>query len=391
MNKKRLQKKIYRIGVDARFFSLENKGLGRYTNELVKWLDKIIDENTFKNIQVEYFVFLMEEDFKKVSFSKKNIHKIKANFKWYSWAEQLKFPFLLNKYDLDLVHFPHFNVPLLYCRKFLVTIHDLILFHYPTVKNSTLNKCFYWFKLLIYHLTIRIVVKKASLIIAISQFTKKDLIENLKVPAKKIKVIYEGADFSRNIGCNNISEERKISEKYAIMKPYLLYVGNAYPHKNLDRLVLAFKKINKNKKYQLVLIGKKDYFYKRLGVFIKKNQIENVVITDYVEDEILNCIYDGAKLFVFPSLYEGFGLPPLEALVRGLPTVSSNRSSLPEILGEQVVYFNPENVENIVEQIKKALVDECCVNKKDIKNLQLKFSWQKMVKEIVNIYSELLK
>ncbi len=187
-----------RIGIDARFFNLENKGLGRYTNELVHWLDKLNQEKqglSKDNIQIEYYLFMLTKDFKNFQPQSKNIHKVEANFRWYSFAEQIKYPFLLKKYNLDLIHFPHFNVPILYGGKFIVTIHDLILFHYPTIKNSTLNRVIYWFKLLAYHLNIRLAVKRAFKIIAISEFTKQDIIKTLKVPSEKIITILEGAEF----------------------------------------------------------------------------------------------------------------------------------------------------------------------------------------------------
>ena len=123
-------------------------------------------------------------------------------------------------------------------------------------------------------------------------------------------------------------------KKYGIMKPYILYVGNAYPHKNLDRLILAFKRVaKKHPGLSLVLAGKEDYFYKRLKKIVAGNEISNVVFPDHIDEDHLPTLYREAKLYVFPSLYEGFGLPPLEAMARNIPVASSNASCLPEILG----------------------------------------------------------
>ncbi len=401
-------RKVYRIGIDARFFGLENKGLGRYTSELVNWLDKLIlkDKSQKKLLKIEYYIFLKEENFNQYNPQSSNIYKVKANYQWYSWQEQLLFPFLLMKYNLKLMHFTHFNAPILYRilgifsgkNKFIVTIHDLILFHYPTIKNTTLNKFSYFFKLIMYHCVIRMVSWQSDLIIAISEFTKQDIIKSLKVSEKKIVVIYEGAEFdeSKKHGeCHvrEVDSENTIFKKYGIIDKYLLYVGNAYPHKNLERLVLAFKELDvKNRnKLQLVLVGKKDYFYKELGKFIEDRNIDNVIITDYISDYDLEKIYKQAKLFVFPSLYEGFGLPPLEALMKGTSVVSSSKSSLKEILGKHVKYFNPEDVKSMRDAIEDGLIDgNNGLKDNEKEKIQSKYSWKKMTKKTNSIYTRLI-
>ena len=143
-------------------------------------------------------------------------------------------PRILGKYNLDLVHFPHFNVPLLYRGKFIITIHDLILIHFPTIRGTTLNPLFYWIKFLAYKIVIGSAVKRAKKIIAVSKFTKKDILKNYKIPKEKIKVTYEACDDFRETPVGN---DEEILREYGIMKPYLLYVGNAYPHKNLEKLI----------------------------------------------------------------------------------------------------------------------------------------------------------
>ena len=396
-NKTKEKSRVFRVGIDARFFGLENKGLGRYTNKLIQSLDKILlEDKSFKN-EIKYYIFLPSNKFSEYKPTVKNIQKIKADCKWYSWAEQVKFPFLLKKYNLDLMHFLHFNVPLLYRKKFIVTIHDLILFHYPTVKNTTLNKFTYFFKLLAYRFVIGSITKRAEKIIAISKFTRNDLINTLKINKNKIEVIYEGSNFNQLLPKHSVKFNCKnIIKKYGIIKPYLLYIGNAYPHKNLDRLVLAFSKVNNNftNNYQLVLVGKNDYFYKKLKIFIYKNNLNNILITDYISDYEMSCLYQCSRLFVFPSLYEGFGLPPLEALVKGVPVLSSQRSSMPEILGNNVQYFNPKDIKDMVRTMTTVLKNK----KKNIyltsseKNyLQQKYNWKKMAKKINKLYIEQFK
>ncbi len=399
--------KIYRVGIDARFFGLENKGLGRYTKELIEHLDALNKkleveslprQMTWDQKSIEYYIFLRKNNFDKYKPSAKNIHKVKADYKWYSWAEQLFFPRLINKYNLDLMHFTHFNAPIFYRKKFIVTIHDLILFHYPTIRNTTLNKLVYFFKLTAYHFAIRTVVKKANKIIAISEFTKQDIINSLKIKKEKIKVVYEGAEFAMNKLEKSSKEENTnvknaIFKKYGIINKYLLYVGNAYPHKNLERLVLAFNKleIKGGSKLQLVLVGKKDYFYEKLEKFIDENNIKNIIITDYISDLELSDLYLRTELFVFPSLYEGFGLPPLEALAKGVPVVSSSESSLREILQDKVIYFNPKSVKSIREGIEQALQNEKKIlNSNDREKIKNKYSWVRMTKTTIEIYKKVI-
>jgi glycosyltransferase involved in cell wall biosynthesis len=394
MHKKRAQdKKVYRVGIDARFFGLENKGLGRYTNELTEWLD-ILNQNLPAGKQgqksIKYYIFLREDNFEDYQPKSENIYKVKADYQWYSWQEQLLFPFLLGKYNLDLMHFTHFNAPIFYRGKFIVTIHDLILFHYPTIKNTTLNKFFYFFKLAVYHLLIRIVARRANLIIAISKFTKKDIVTSLKISEKKVQVIYEGAEFNSK---KMVKSGGTIFKKYGILNKYLLYVGNAYPHKNLERLVLAFEELDVEGKdeLQLILVGKKDYFYEKLEEFIKERSIKNVVITDYVADQELEELYGRAELFVFPSLYEGFGLPPLEALVKGLSVVSSAKSSLSEILGDKVRYFNPESVRSMEEGIEDVLSRGGIVlTAEEVRKIKNKYSWKKMTEDTLSSYVKII-
>jgi len=181
-------------------------------------------------------------------------------------------------------------------------------------------------------------------------------------------------------------------------KPYLLYVGNAYPHKNLERLILAFKKlIKEGLDYQLVLVGGEDYFYKKLKKHLNHfNQAERstinqkIIFPGFVSDKELGELYKSASLYIFPSLSEGFGLPPLEAMARGVPVVSSNATCLPEILGDAVIYFDPLDINDMAKQIKKALLGENLRKKLIKKGLEQikKYSWKKMARETLAFYSK---
>lgn len=375
------------IGIDARFYGSIGKGLGRYTQKLIENLEKVESANPSSTSR-EYFVFLREENFNEYQPSCDNFHKIKADYRWYSISEQINMPRLLNKFDLDLVHFPHFNVPLLYRKKFVITIHDLILIHFPTLRSTSLNPLFYWLKFLAYKIVIKSAIKRAEKIIAVSKFTKNDILDNYDVAESRLAVTYEACeDF-----CTISSESSEsILRKYAIIKPYILYVGNAYPHKNLEALVLAFAKILKNKSnLTLVLVGRKDYFYQRLENLVKEENIENVVFAGYVPDEDLDTVYRFAELYIFPSLYEGFGLPPLEAMAKGVPVASSDHACMQEVLGEGAHFFDGKNIESMQKSIEDVLNNNELrqeLIKKGYEQIK-KYNWENMAKETLTIYLE---
>lgn len=386
-----------RIGIDARFFGTIGKGLGRYTQKLIENLESIDSIN-------EYFIFLRKENFDEYLPKNPRFKKVLANFRWYTISEQINMPRLLNKYNLDLVHFPHFNVPLFYRKNFIITIHDLILIHYPTVRGTTLNPLFYWLKYAAYKIVIKSAIRRAKKIIAVSNFTKNDILKHYKIPENKIIATYEACDFPGDIkGAGDDSILKKYglpAGRHGIIKPclpagkpYILYVGNAYPHKNLEALVLGFKEFRRSLEYQLVLVGKEDYFYRQLRNFAENNNVTNVIFTGFIPDSELDFIYRNAKMYIFPSLYEGFGLPPLEAMARGVPVASSDHDCMKEILEDSAYYFDAIYVEKIAEAIKILINDNNLRAKLIIKGFERvkKFSWEKMAGETLKIYNEALK
>lgn len=373
-----------RIGIDARFFGIKQKGLGRYTQKLIENLEKVSlrDGN-------DYFVFLKKENFEEYEPKDPRFKKVLADYHWYTFAEQLFFPWKLYRHNLDLVHFPHFNVPILYCRKFIVTIHDLTLLHFPTVRNSTLHPIFYRLKFLAYRLAIWSAIRRAKEVIAISQFTKDDIIKEYgEKIGKKINVIYEACEDFCMFG---IEETGDFLEKYGIIKPYLIYVGNAYPHKNLERMVLAFEEFQKSgNDFQLILVGKEDYFYQRLHKFISEKKIENIIFLSDISDYYLDILLHMAQAFVFPSLYEGFGLPPLEAMAKGVPVISSDHPCMREVLRDSVYFFDGQDVSAIAEAMKKVVSDEKLrleLTRKGYDRVR-QYSWKKMAKETLKIYNK---
>lgn len=369
-----------KIGIDARFLGIKQKGLGRYTQKLVDNLEKI-------DLTNEYFIFLRKENFGEYEPKNPRFKKVLADYHWYTFAEQIFFPFALYKHNLDLVHFPHFNVPIFYCKKFVVTVHDLTLLHFPTVKNSTLHPIFYRIKFLAYRLAIHLAIARAQKIITISQFTKKDIIANYGAGVeKKVFVTYEACEDFCMLDAKNSGD---ILQKYGIIKPYLIYVGNAYPHKNLERLLRAFAGVLKeNNDLQLLLVGKNDYFYENLKKLANKENIKNILFLSDVSDYELDILFHNSLANVFPSLYEGFGLPPLEAMSKGVPVISSDHPCMREVLGDSAYFFNGIDVVEISEAMKKIISDDTlrkALIEKGYEQIK-KYSWKKMAQETSDLY-----
>ena len=377
-------KKI-KIGIDARFFGPFQKGLGRYVQKLVENLEHISKKEQDK----EFIIFLRKENFNKYHPKNPNFKKVLADYRWYSIKEQIFMSFKIRKEKIDLMHFCHFNVPVLFSKRFVVTIHDLVLKKFPTRKASTLGPLRYFIKQLFYKLVIYLAIKRAKKIIAVSNFTKKEILFYFKVNENKIKVIYEGApDFSYKSNCSDNS-----LKKFGINVPYILYVGNAYPHKNLERLIFAFKKLIQKYKLnlQLVLTGEIDYFYKKLQDKVSNYKLP-IIFTGFVSDNDLCLLYKNALIYVFPSLCEGFGLPPLEAMSFGVPVVCSNKGALSEILKDSAVYFDPVNINDMVEKIRFVLENNKLkeeLRKKGF-NCIKNYSWKKMAKQTLEVYKDVI-
>jgi glycosyltransferase involved in cell wall biosynthesis len=374
-----------RIAIDARFLG-SGTGIGRYVEQLVLNLEKIVEDldRSREDLENQYFILINKENEDKYQPIKSNFKKVIVNIPWYGWEEQIKLPQVLKKIKPDLVHFPHFNVPFFYNQAFIVSIHDLILTKYPSRRATTLGPLKYFWKNLFYRLVIRHAIHKSRAVITMAEFTKKEIVEKFKIQNSKIKIIYEGVTKLRE---NNNEVDLK---KYGINKDFVLYVGNAYPHKNLEFLVQAWKNLKED--YQLVLVGQPDYFYQRLEkMILDLNLKDKVILTGYLSDQELAGLYQQAQAYVFPSLCEGFGLPPLEAMQFNLPVLVSNTSCLPEILKDSALYFCPQNQDDFKEKLNLILSD-LELRKKLIRSSQkllLKYNWQKMAQQTKDIYNNL--
>lgn len=365
------------IGIDARFYGPQEKGLGRYTQKLIEHLQRIDQHN-------HYVVLLQPDRIANFPLPNDRWTAVPAPFRWYTLEEQLKMPGLIKQIGVDFMHFPHFNVPMFYRGPYVVTIHDLIITKHPKRRASTLGVLTYWLKYLAYKVVVDFAVKRAKKIITVSGFSRKELLEYYHLPSDRVVVTYEAADPPEDQNAtHNLAH-------YGITTPYLLYVGNAHPHKNLERLAEAFATFRKeHAEYSLVLVGGHDYFYQRLMNDLRQRQLDtNVVFPGFVPDEDLGLLFQDARAYVFPSMAEGFGLPPLEAMWRKTPVISSNATCLPEVLGDAAEYFDPACPREMVAAMNKIVIDEplrATLVAKGLERVQ-RFSWDQMAKETLQIY-----
>jgi glycosyltransferase involved in cell wall biosynthesis len=369
------------IGIDCRMYSTFY-GIGRYTHELVTRILKINESLEKPHSFTLFFNPTEFKTFEEKAF--KHIKKIQVNANHYSLSEQTTFLKALYKEKLDTIHFPHFNIPYFYNRPFTVTIHDLTLSLFPGQKMNKFHHR------LAYDLTIKHAVNKAKRILTVSRYTKNDVIRFLKAPPEKINVTHLGVSDDFNFITDTkvfIPTLKKFKLEH---KQFFLYAGVWRTHKNIPRLIEAFHLIKQKteKPFKLVLTGKPDPLYKEVPDTIKKFKLENdVILTGSVTNEELSHLYNAAFIFTFPSLYEGFGLPPLESMKCGTPVVASFSSSLPEVLKENAIYFDPYDVNDMAEKILSLAKDadkQADLVAKGFAHANT-FSWQKMAEKSLKV------
>ncbi len=371
-----------RIGIDCRLW-LET-GVGRYIRNLILNIQKLDKEN-------EYVLFMRTDDTNKFKpqASSFQFRIVKADIRWHTIEEQLKLPQILNKENLDLMHFPYQSIPIFYNKPFILTIHDLIPYNFPTGQASALPGPIYNLKLLAYKFVIGQAARKAKKIIAVSNATKDEIIDHLGVHSSKVTVICEGASV--------FSSKATPTKRYTLNAiRYFLYVGNAYPHKNLERLLEAFSVfchsglVSESHDIKLILVVKDDYFYKRLKKKVEEENLSDKIIFKLnVADEELSNLYQNALALVLPSLMEGFGLPALEAMANKCLVLASDIPSLREVCGDAAIYFDPYNIKDIAKKMNEVdSIDSSHYSDKKEKGLVRAnfFSWEKMAKETLSLY-----
>ncbi len=364
-----------RIGIDARFYGTKDTGIGRYVQNLVLNLGKIDRVNS-------YVVFggdLVHDEVKNF----KNFKWVKLQTRPYTIAEQLVNAFVFAKEKLDLLHVPHFNAPIFYPGKYVITIHDLIKHLSVGKATTTLPYYQYLIKHFAYRFAIRVNLARAGKVIVPAFFWKEYLIKHFGVKEEKIYVTYESA--TKSLLKKNNLDPREVLHKYNLNKPFVIYTGNLYPHKNVPFLVEGIKRFNASHEHHL-----------ELALACARNDaFKNIVETDgtikflgYVPDEELAVLYAEALVLVQPSLIEGFGLTGLEAMSVGLPVLASNSTCLPEIYGDAAIYFDPRNIDDLVGKLalffseQELSVDLIARGRKRV----AQFSWQRMARQTLEIY-----
>ncbi len=395
------------IGIDARFYSGEfAKGLGRYTEELI---DHLLTTDT----QNHYVLFLQgsgmsawKEKFAQDPALAQRVRIVEAPYRWYTLAEQIGMPRLIRRAGVDMMHFPHFNVPLLYRKPFIVTIHDLIILQFPTKRASTLAPIVYWIKQFAAKRVLSHAAKNAQHVITVSEFSKKDICTYFHLPEDRVTVTYESAHEYSFVAPDDAQTpdgqaavDQRVVHRYGITGPYILYVGNAYPHKNIEQLIavaaLAKKQMpldgSGDFPWKFVFVGKKDYFYERIIDLAQQHGVaDRVQCIGYVPDRDLGSLYRRATAYIFPSLYEGFGLPPLEAMQYGTPVICSTSSCLPEVVGDAAYPIDPHSSSAILTAIEDVLHSEDTrqdLINKGYERLKL-FSWEKMAEQTLAVYKQ---
>lgn len=367
-----------RIGIDARLY--KETGVGRYIRNL-------IGELSILDLKNQYFIFLKKEQYNYFQIPNKNWTKVRLDIGWHSLKEQYAVPHILSKYQPDVMHFPYFNVPVFYPGKYLLTIHDLIVDHFNTGRASTHLSIVYKTKRLAYKIAMKVGIIKANHISAISETTKKEVIDHYRVSSDKITVTYDSLD-------NNFQKTALLTTAKSYYNfPYILYVGNAYPHKNLEKMITAFRHLSIKRNIHLVLAGDDPFFYKRLKQYVgSKDKYNKIHFFGNADDGQLVSLYKNAQILVFPSLMEGFGLPNFEALYCQKLPVVSDIPVFREIFGSSLTYFDP----NDIKSMEKSIVSVLDLNKdaytrqvEKAKTNITKYSWKETAKKTLALYEEI--
>lgn len=368
-----------KILIDARLYGLENAGLGRYVMNLVDGLSQSDKKN-------DYVLLLTKKYFESLELPQ-NWKKVITDLPHYSVAEQIRLPQIIRKENPDITHFPHFNVPVSFNGKFVVTIHDLLMHKNVGLAATTLIPPLYFFKRLGYKTVFRKAVMKSLKIITPSTAIKKEVVDYYHVDPEKINVIYEGVDV-------HIGGGENAPKIYRLEHPYFIYAGNAYPHKNLNRLIEAVVHLNKNidQKVILAIVSARNIFTRRLQNEVKKaNAEEFVKLLGFVPDADLGSLYKNSLGFVFPSLSEGFGLPGLEAMSTGTLVLASDIPVFKEIYKDKAIYFNPydfSSIEKVMLRVTGMGKEERQEIVESGKDFAKSYSWAKMADETLKIYEE---
>src|SRR6266852_1357564 len=372
-----------KIAIDIR--RMTEFGVGTYIRNVVRTLGKLDREN-------KYLLIGSPAKVKEIGSLPPNFHTVPLMEPERSVQSYRQFRAILKRFECDLVHIPNlFSIPRALPCPYVMTVHDM-LEHMSRAREQN----GFW-RSLHFQLT-KQVLRGAARIFAVSNFTKAEIEKLSDIPSQRIEVVYNAIDERFLHGHATPADRQLIVERYQVTYPFLLYAGRISPHKNVVRMIEAFSalktELEKDKVFpdlKLIIIG--DELSKPPDLrrtVIRSRMQTDVRFMGFVPIEMLRIFYDAAKIFVFPSLYEGFGLPPVEAMAHGTPVVTSNTSSLPEVVGNAAVLVNPENVFEIMRALHRVLVDQPLRDKLKLRGYEQakRFTWDASARQILRVYHE---
>jgi len=364
-----------RVAIDTR--KIHDFGIGTYIRNLLRQLARI-DRDT------EYVLLCREPDLGIAAQLGPNFRGVVEPSPNYSLREQIHVPWVLRRERPDVYHAPHYVLPpAVRCRS-VVTIHDCIHLMFPQYLP---NRVAYAYA----RASMWAAARCSNRILTVSEASKRDILHLFSVKPEKVVVVYNAIDehFSATPTDEHVA---RIRERYQLDHKFVLYVGNIKPHKNLVRLIEAFSQLRRtHDDLKLLIIGDEISKLPALRRAVHSNKLhKHVRFLGYLKDDTLTVLYRLASVFVFPSLYEGFGLPPLEAMASGTPVVTSNVSSLPEVTGDAAVLVDPYDVESIEDGMRRILDDPKLAADLRAKGLRRarEFSWERSVEKIQKVYRE---
>ncbi|HYL12275.1 MAG TPA: glycosyltransferase family 1 protein [Terriglobales bacterium] len=372
-----------KVAIDIR--RITDFGVGTYIRNIVRALSRLDREK-------KYYLIGSPEKAREIGPLPPNFHTVPFTEPDTSPRGYFEFRVILRRLGCDLVHIPHlFWLPRALPCPYVMTVHDVLEHMARTRDHSGMRRSLH------FHLTRRVLLG-ASRIFAVSRFTKSELEKLFGIPAGRIEVVYNAIDERFLHGHATPADHDMIVQRYQVTYPFLLYAGRISPHKNLVRIIEAFSalktELEKGEKFpdlKLIIIGDELSKHPDLRRTVIKSGVQNDVrFLGFVPIEVLRIFYDTAKVFVFPSLYEGFGLPPLEAMAHGTPVVTSNTSSLPEVVGNAAVLVNPENIFEIMRALHRVLVDQSLREKMKKRSYEQsqRFSWESSARRVLQVYEE---
>ncbi len=366
-----------RIVIDAREYSTST---GRYVLKLLEYLQQTKSEH-------EYLVLMKPADFERAQFTNPQFTKVVCDVKEFTFAEQTRLLGQIKSLKPDLVHFPMVQQPILYRGCVVTTMQDLTTIRF---RNPSKNPIVFTVKQQIYKLINQIVVRKSKLLITPTAYVKQDVAAYTHTSPDKITVTLEAAD--------QIPDQPEVvpglQHSDGSAAQFIMYVGRPLPHKNLGRLIQAFGLLKqKYPDLKLVLAGKKDALYEKHEAEANKQGITDITFAGFVSEGQLRWLYQNCAAYVFPSLSEGFGLPPLEAMIHGAPVTASNATCIPEVCGDAAHYFDPTNVEDIARAISD-IIDDPTLRQTLITKGHAQaalYSWGRMATQTLDIYNRALQ